>query len=172
MRQTHAPPTKMKSEFFDCMVLVQTFMQIFSSVKSSQRQSDVQPSLPSRYISTLHSAFFFSFLLLVVGSVAAVVVVVVVVLLLLFFLFFFFFLLLLFLLASSSNEDLRVREVKSAIVNQQCLVYKFQCNLCDAGRVDYTPGHPHERVDGDRQKSSSICKHYLRFSEHNSNVPP
>ena len=70
-------------------------MQIFSSVKSSQRQSDVQPSLPSRYISTLHSAFFFfSFLLLVVGSVAAVVVVVVV-LLLLFFLFFFFLLLLL-----------------------------------------------------------------------------
>ena len=69
-------------------------MQIFSSVKSSQRQSDVQPSLPSRYISTLHSAFFFfSFLLLVVGSVAAVVVVVV--LLLLFFLFFFFLLLLL-----------------------------------------------------------------------------
>ena len=27
-----------------------------------------------------------------------------------------------------------------------------------------------ERVDGHRQKSSSICKHY--FSEHKSNVPP
>ena len=27
-----------------------------------------------------------------------------------------------------------------------------------------------KRVDGHRQKSSSICKHY--FSEHNSNVPP
>ena len=30
------------------------------------------------------------------------------------------------------NEDLKVREVKPAIVNQQCLVYKFQCYLCDA----------------------------------------
>ena len=27
-----------------------------------------------------------------------------------------------------------------------------------------------ERVDGHKQKSSSICKHYL--SEHNSNIPP
>ena len=30
--------------------------------------------------------------------------------------------------------------------------------------------HLHERVDGHKQKSSSICKHYL--SEHNSVVPP
>ena len=63
------------------------------------------------------------------------------------------------------NEDLKFREVKPAIVNQQCLVYQFQCNLCDAGYVGYTRGHLHERVDGHTQKSSSICKHYL--SEHN-----
>ena len=68
------------------------------------------------------------------------------------------------------NEDLKFREVKPAIVNQQCLVYQFQCNLCDAGYVGYTRGHLHERVDGHKQKSSSICKHYL--SEHNSVVPP
>ena len=37
-------------------------------------------------------------------------------------------------------------------------------------RLSYTCGHLHERVDGHKQKSSSICKHYL--SEHNSNVPP
>ena len=67
------------------------------------------------------------------------------------------------------NEDLKVPEDKPAIVNQQCLVYKFQCNLCDAGYVGYTRGHLHERVDGHKQKSSSICKHY--FSEHSSNVP-
>ena len=65
------------------------------------------------------------------------------------------------------NEDLKVREVKPAIVNQQCVVYKFQCNLCDAGYVGYTRGHLHERVDGHKQKSSSICKHY--FGDHNSN---
>ena len=67
------------------------------------------------------------------------------------------------------NEDVKVREVKPATVNQQCVVYKFQCNLCDAGYVGYTRGHLHERVDGHKQKSSSICKHYL--SEHNSNIP-
>ena len=68
------------------------------------------------------------------------------------------------------NEDLKVREVKPATVNQQCVVYKFQCNLCDAGYVGYTRGHLHERVDGHKQKSSSISKHYLnriiRLSEH------
>ena len=53
----------------------------------------------------------------------------------------------------------QVREVKPAIVNQQCVVYKFQCNLCDAGYVGYTRGHLLERVDGHKQKSSSICKH-------------
>ena len=68
------------------------------------------------------------------------------------------------------NEDLKVREVKPAIVNQQCLVYKFQCSLCDTGYVGYTRSRFHERVDGHRQKSSSICKQY--FSEHNWNVPP
>ena len=68
------------------------------------------------------------------------------------------------------NEDLKFREVKSAIVNQQCLVYQFQCNLCDAGYVGYTRGHLHEHADGHKQKSSSIGKHYL--SGHNSDVPP
>ena len=68
------------------------------------------------------------------------------------------------------NEDLKVREVKPATVNQQCLVYKFQCNLCDAGYVGNTCSHFHERVNGHKQKSSSIYKHYL--SKHNLSVPP
>ena len=58
-------------------------------------------------------------------------------------------------------------EVKKS---SQCLVYQFQCNRCDAGYVGYTRGHLHERVDGHKQKSSSICKHY--FSEQNSDVSP
>ena len=69
-----------------------------------------------------------------------------------------------------TDQQKTFREVRPAIVNQQCLVYQFQCNLCDAGYVGYTRGHLHERVDGHKQKSSSICKHYL--SEHNSDVPP
>ena len=67
------------------------------------------------------------------------------------------------------NEDLKVQEVKPATVNQQCLVYKFQCKLCDAGYVGYTCGHLYKCI-GHKQKWSSICKHYL--SEHNSTVPP
>ena len=49
------------------------------------------------------------------------------------------------------NEDLKIWEVKPATVNQQCLVYKFQCDLCNAGYVGYTRGHLHERVDGHKQ---------------------
>ena len=73
------------------------------------------------------------------------------------------------------NEDLKFWEVKPAIVNQQCLVYQFQCNLCDAGYVGYTRGHltnhePTNALMDTNRKSSSIFKHY--FSEHNSDVPP
>ena len=35
------------------------------------------------------------------------------------------------------NQDLQVREAKPAIVSQQCVVYQFKCNLCDAGYVGY-----------------------------------
>ena len=33
------------------------------------------------------------------------------------------------------GRDLKLREAKPPIVNQQCLVYKFECDLCDAGYV-------------------------------------
>ena len=29
------------------------------------------------------------------------------------------------------NEDLKVQEAKPSIVNQQCVVYKFKCSLCE-----------------------------------------
>ena len=58
------------------------------------------------------------------------------------------------------NEVLKVQEAKHSIVNQQCVVYKFKCNLCDAGYVRYTRWHLHERVDEHKRKSSSVYKHY------------
>ena len=67
------------------------------------------------------------------------------------------------------NEDLKVQEAKPSIVNQQCVVYEFKCNLCDAGYVGYTRGHLHERVDGHKRKSSSIYKHY--HLQHNDQIP-
>ena len=32
-----------------------------------------------------------------------------------------------------------------SIVNQQCLIYEFKCNLRDAGYMGYMHGHLHER---------------------------
>ena len=57
------------------------------------------------------------------------------------------------------NQDLKVEEKKPQIVNQQRVVYRFQCDLCDAGYMGYTRGHLHVRVDGNKQRSSSINKH-------------
>ena len=45
------------------------------------------------------------------------------------------------------ERDLKLREAKPPIVNQQCLVYKFQCDLCDAGYVGFTRRHLHQRVE-------------------------
>ena len=39
------------------------------------------------------------------------------------------------------GQDLQECETKPHLVNQQCIVYQFKCNLCDTGSyVGYTPG--------------------------------
>ena len=58
------------------------------------------------------------------------------------------------------EQELKVKEAKPLIINQQCVVYKFQCDLCDEGYVGYTCGHLHNRVKGHKQQSSAIAKHY------------
>ena len=58
------------------------------------------------------------------------------------------------------DRDLKLREAKPPIVNQQCLVYKFQCDLCDAGYVGFTRRHLHQRVQEHKNSSSSIGKHF------------
>ena len=55
------------------------------------------------------------------------------------------------------DQVLKVHETKPQIVNQQRVVYRFQCDLCDVG---YTRGHLHTCVDGHKQKASSVYKHY------------
>ena len=35
---------------------------------------------------------------------------------------------------------------KPPIVNTQCVVYLFQCGLCDANHVGYTARHLHQRI--------------------------
>ena len=65
-------------------------------------------------------------------------------------------------------RDLKLREAKPLIVNQQCLVYKFKCDLCDAGYVGFTRRHLHQRADEHKSSSSSIGKH---FRDKHSLVP-
>ena len=57
------------------------------------------------------------------------------------------------------GQELNVKEAKPSIVNEQCVVYKYQCDLCDAGYIGYTRGHLHNRVKGHKQQSSAIAKH-------------
>ena len=60
------------------------------------------------------------------------------------------------------NDLLKIREKKPSIVNQQRVVYKFSCDLCDTGYyIGYTMRHLHERVEEHKHKQSSICKHYM-----------
>ena len=49
------------------------------------------------------------------------------------------------------GQDLHECEMKPQVVNQQCVVNQFQCNLCDTGSyVGYTRGHLFTRVDGQK----------------------
>ena len=67
------------------------------------------------------------------------------------------------------KQDLSLCQPKPNIVTQQCVVYLFKCDLCDAGYVGYTKGRLHTRVAEHRQKASSTYKHYSK--EHNTAVP-
>ena len=44
--------------------------------------------------------------------------------------------------------------------NQQCLVYKFECDLCDAGYAGYTSRRLHQRIEELKGASSSIGQHF------------
>ena len=59
-----------------------------------------------------------------------------------------------------NEQELNVKETKPPIINQQCVVYGFQCDLCDACYVGYTRGHLLNSVKDDKQQSSVIAKHY------------
>ena len=56
------------------------------------------------------------------------------------------------------EQDLRPKETKPSIVNQQCVVYHFVCDLCDADYVGYTARHLFQRVA--EHKNSAIGKHF------------
>ena len=44
------------------------------------------------------------------------------------------------------EQDLKPKEIKPCIVSQQCVVYKFACDLCDADYAGYIARHLHQRI--------------------------
>ena len=59
------------------------------------------------------------------------------------------------------QREIKVHEKKRPIVNQQRVVYKFKCGLCDASYVGCTLRHLHQRAAEHTKQSSSICKHFI-----------
>ena len=55
------------------------------------------------------------------------------------------------------GDKLKLQEEKPALVNNQCVVYSFKCDQCDADYVGYTTRHLHQRID--EHKTSVIGKH-------------
>ncbi len=50
------------------------------------------------------------------------------------------------------RHDVKVQEEKPPLVNHQCVVYKFKCDLCDADYVGYTCRHLHQLLMNTRDQ--------------------
>ena len=66
------------------------------------------------------------------------------------------------------GQDLKPKEIKPSIVNKQCVVYYFSCDLCDADYVGYTTRHLHHRIA--EHKNSAIGRHFLEAHANNNNL--
>ena len=53
-------------------------------------------------------------------------------------------------------------------MNRQCVVYKFQCDLCDVGYVGHTCRHLHQRIE--EHKGSMIGQHIKEHGEDTARV--
>ena len=70
------------------------------------------------------------------------------------------------------GQIIKRRERKPKIVNQQCVVYYYKCDLCDADYVGYTRRHLHQRIVKHRSKSSVADKHFIERHDTNTNNLP
>ena len=64
------------------------------------------------------------------------------------------------------GKDLAVSEAKPPLVNKQNVVYKFKCDLCDAGYIGYTSRHLHQRID--EHRNSAVGKHVKEMHGENA----
>ena len=60
---------------------------------------------------------------------------------------------------------------KPPLVNQQCLDYKFECDLYDVGYVGYTYYHLHQEIEELKNASSSVGQHFcVKYSSAPNNL--
>ena len=69
-------------------------------------------------------------------------------------------------------ENLKMREPKPPLINQQGVVYNYKCDLCDAEYVGFTSQHLHQLLDkhrfcaiGKTAKERSQSQQYRRPNE-------
>ena len=43
-------------------------------------------------------------------------------------------------------DEIKVAEAKPPLINQQCVVFEYRCDLCDADYVGYTRRHIFQRI--------------------------
>jgi len=59
--------------------------------------------------------------------------------------------------SNETTDEIKVAEAEPPLINQQCVVYEFRCDLCDADYVGYTRRHLFLRIE--EHKHSAIGKH-------------
>ena len=57
------------------------------------------------------------------------------------------------------EQDLKPREIKPPIINQQRVVYSLTCDLCNSDDVSFTAWHLHQHIV--EHQNSAIGKHFL-----------
>ena len=58
------------------------------------------------------------------------------------------------------GDKLKVHEEKPSLVNRQCVVYKYQCHLCDTEYIGYTTRHLHQREHEHEAKNPDLDKYF------------
>lgn len=62
-------------------------------------------------------------------------------------------------------DELRTCESKPAVLSRQCVVYCFECDLCEANYVGFTTQHLHQRIGG--HCSSAVGLHIRNVHQQN-----
>ena len=69
-------------------------------------------------------------------------------------------------LSNKLGQDLKPKEIKPSILNKQCVVYHFSCDLCNADYVRYTARHHRQCIA--EHKNSAIRRHFLEAHGNNN----